>query len=216
MKKKLFIRCILGTVLLNLISCTTEIDLSKGFSKDVKLQESLVLPVAKANFTLGDVLSNPSDSSEISFDNDTIFTDSIMDLGHTISSDLERVELDSFVFVLVIKNGIPLKFKFDIIDFSDSLGNQLTLNGFDKNYIVNAPAVNSSGFASTFTETTIKINIGKNLVSEFKKSKKFKYRFAIEGKDANPTIRITKNNIIGIKAGIILKGSFTYTLGTSN
>lgn len=141
-----------------------------------------------------------------------VFRDSIMDLGDNISKALDKVSVDSATFLLVVKNGIPLKFKFEIVDVLDNLGNQLPLSGFERNYTINSPEVNANGLTSTVTKTNISLNLGNSLLKEFKKIKKLKFRLTFDGKDANSAIQITKSNTIGVKAGIILKGNATINL----
>lgn len=145
-----------------------------------------------------------------------VYNDSIMNLGTNITNALDKVTVDTVTFQLVVKNGIPMKFNFEILDVYDDLGNQLALAGLNRNYIINGAEVNNLGLTTSISRTTISLNLGKSLIDEFKKIKKLRFKLTLDGKDANSSIQITKNNTIGIKAGIILKGNATFNLGSNN
>jgi hypothetical protein len=140
------------------------------------------------------------------------YRDSIMDIGDNINKSLGKGNVDTAVFVLVVKNGIPMKFKFEIVDALDILGNQLPLSGLERTYTINSPEVNSKGLTTTITNTNISLKLGKSLLNDFKKIKKMRFKLSVDGKDINSAIQITKNNSIGVKAGIILKGNYTTNL----
>jgi hypothetical protein len=155
------------------------------------------------------------------FDKGTSITliDTISDLGSKIKSNLKDNTVDSAALILTVKNGIPLKLKFEITHFLDSLGNELPVSGFERTYSIEAPEVNSIGLSSygsvnNIAESHITLNILKNQVEEFKKLKNLIFKLTVEGKDANSAIQITKNNTLSVKAGLFVKGTASFNLGT--
>lgn len=144
------------------------------------------------------------------------YSDTIKSIGSGISSALENGALDTVILVLTIKNGLPIKVKFELTNFLDAQGNELNLPGLNKIYDIDSPEVNADGTTSKIAESQIQLNIGKNQVNELKKLENLKFMVTVAGELENSAIQFTKNNTLGVKAGVYVKGTATLNLDNMN
>ncbi len=144
------------------------------------------------------------------------YSDTIKNIGSGISTVLKDNALDTVILVLTIKNGLPIKVNLELTNFLDALGNELNLPGLDKIYNIDSPEVNADGTTSKVAESQIQINIGKNQVNELKKLENLKFMVTVAGKLDTSAIQFTKNNTLGVKAGVYVKGTATLNLDNMN
>jgi len=156
MKKKLFLLChgIFGIVLISFTSCV-DIDLST-ISKDVKVNESIVLPIGEGNLNIGDLLTKLN-SENIGFNADTI------NFSSSFSRDYSFNDVNLLTNSVQANNAFPLT--SGSINANTSVpitgGNSLLINlGLDPSSTQNrfdSLKISTAKFVFTLSESDIKV-----------------------------------------------------------
>jgi len=164
------------------------------------------------------------------------FSDTINlpNVGNTLNN------VDSAILVLKLKNGLPLKANYRMTFWKSYLDNDTipaiggfvskvsddnTLGNMTSEFVVNSPEVDSAGTVNKdkIVPQTIKIMLNKAQIAALKQTSFIVFHVLLDsekttvgGVETRNPIHITTDNSFGVKLGVIVKGSVTANLGTSN
>lgn len=133
--------------------------------------------------------------------------DRIPNVGVNICSLVKDYVIDTTIVVLTLKNGLPVKAKFKMVDLVDSLGAPILQSGFNTEYIVPAATVDANGIVTKANQTMLYIKVGRNQLEELKRMDYLSYKVTFDAETSSEQIHFTKNNTFGVKLGLYLKSN---------
>ena len=157
------------------------------------------------------------------------FSDTIRNIN--VGNTLDMV--DSAIFVLKVKNGLPLQAHYRMTfwkstaDTIPAIGGSIskisdgsTLGNLTSEYTLKAPTVDSIGTVKEILPQTIKILLNKTQVTVLKQTNFIVFhvfldseKSIVNGVESLNPMHITTTNTFGVKLGIFAKGSYNTNIG---
>jgi hypothetical protein len=130
----------LGLVITTLACKKEELDFDK-FSKMVKIQRSIAMPLTHGEIHLKELIGNSTDSI-LTIEGDSSFTDS---LGLSLT-DLKSLHLDTFNLYYVSRNYLPVGINLRLITYDSSTHSALdTINFADTGFFLQPAPLDNNG-----------------------------------------------------------------------